>query len=102
MLQTIESYLSEAAEALGNRDNALPERVMAAAEKLWSAMYREADWPPELLKRAYQVMETVLVNGPVKLSVPKMDEATLERLAQSIMSLAVQVQAALSKSRNVG
>lgn len=96
----VAALLGDAARTLEGDSEPLGRRVEEAATRVWSAMYLREVWPPKLLREANEIMAKILAGGPIKRSVPTMDDHALEELAESILSLTAEARLLLVDRRD--
>ena len=90
-------HISRAARLLAHRDPVPRETLIEACSEFWAAMIVPEQWPFDLLEEANVIIEKILADGPIHISVMNMDPSTAEWVGEKIVALATAAETFRSK-----
>jgi hypothetical protein len=90
-------HISKAARLLANRDPVPRETLIEACSEFWAALISPEQWPFDLLEEANDIIERILADGPIHISVKNMDPSTAELVGEKIVALATAAETFRSK-----
>ena len=84
-------HLRKAARILAGGGD-LRQAVSVACGEFWAAMFDPDEWPTELLDKANLIVEQILRHGPIRETLPRLDDAAIRKIADDITQLAAEVE----------
>ena len=94
-------HVGRAAEILAGSDAGLTERLKAARAPLLLALARPDQWPPDLLAVARSIERLIRQQGGTD-PLESMPPGLARQVAEDLLSLAVDVQAAYNRTTSEG
>jgi hypothetical protein len=92
-------HLRNAARLLAGQ-RSLRQALPDACSEFWAAMFDPDQWPAELLERANEIVEQILQEGPLRRTLAKLDDATLQQIADDIKQLAAEMESLRGRDRS--
>lgn len=86
-------HLHQAAEVLTSQDTPFRVALIEAGHEFWTAMSFTEEWPPDLRKKANDILERLLEGGTVLTTAAQMDRKAAEEITQEILDLAAELEA---------
>ena len=97
------NHVSEAAKILTGQSGTAKENLAKAGQHFWSALMYIESWPPNLAEKAQQISRRFMEHGTVESTANMLDPDTatarVKELAESVSSLAAEIELAVREGR---